>query len=161
MCISISFANRSSLSKGGSASSSSLKGIFVKSVPGFCRILSSKATPGGAIRIPLVFSQKNLLFERSSIAGIPVAFSPGKNVTISLRPFRKSGKQTSLVYDGMLYASSLVLRSFSILSIVMYAGKVEAIRKLLSTCFFGVIRRNSAPQNVKPKPMKPRICEFE
>ena len=102
VCILISLVKWSSLSKFDRVSSSSLGGILVKSTPGFCSILFKRPIPGGVMRSPFGFSQRNFPFARSSIAAIPVVFCPGKNVTVSLRPLRYSGKQTFLVYDGIL-----------------------------------------------------------
>jgi hypothetical protein len=43
----------------------------------------------------------------------------------------------------------------------IYSGKVDEIKKLLSTRFSGVTSKKMAPQKVNPNPIKLNICDPE
>ena len=160
-CISISFASwKFSRMICGRVSQSSSSPIFGRLVLISFSNCVSRLEPGAGMHMPFGFWRMNLLWEISSRLGVVVVAAPGMNATVSFRPLRCSGRYASLGYGGMMRVVPLGFRSLSIRSMVSYDGAAVATIRFALTYSVGVMRKNTAPHRVSPRPMNASTGEF-
>jgi len=123
--------------------------VLMKSVPISFSNRFVRPSPGGVMHIPLGFSRKIFSSAISSIEGRIISFLDGMNTVAPLMFLR---------YFGGRYIAFPLRFEFDIMWLMVLSEEMMVeFRRSALTSFVGVINSKSAPQKVRPRPMKARM----